>query len=390
MTRNQAFTLTSLFYVTLFLGFGAHLPYWPVWLQSRGLSKAEIGTMLGLAIFARVLGSTLFPALADRYAIRRAMLAVMATLSALTICLHLPVESKGALMALTLLMGFVSAPLIPVGEALGMRAAQGNGFAYSHARALGSLAFLLMALGMGAAIDRVGPDGVLYTIAACLLLTALFGALHPGGGAAPGVTDRSRYRDILTLMRNRVFLLFAVSAALGQAAHGVYYAYSTLHWREAGFDGAEIGLLWSIGVAAEIALLFGPGHRIANWLGPVGALMVAALAGVIRWGAMALGPTGAVLWLLQAMHGLTFGLALLGTMAFVGRAIPRRLNATAQGVVGGLLGGLTLAVITMTAGALAAHLAPATLYLIALIPSAAALIAALLMNRLWDRRPLLD
>ena len=51
--------LTSAWYGALFFAFGAHLPYWPVWLADWGLSQAEIGTYLGLGLGLRVVGSTL-------------------------------------------------------------------------------------------------------------------------------------------------------------------------------------------------------------------------------------------------------------------------------------------------------------------------------------------
>lgn len=383
MRRPSAFTLTGGYYAALFCAFGAHLPYWPVWLVSWGLTEAEIGAMLGIAIFARVLGSTVFPAIADRFAIRRALLAGAAGLSALIIVAHLMVESKAMLLTLTLLMALVSAPLIPVGEALGLRAAQQHGFAYSHARAIGSLAFLLIVLGLGPVIDWVGPGAVLYTISACLIVAAVLGSIHPGGGGAPGVPDRSRLSDIMDLGRNRLFLVFAISAALGQAAHGVYYTFSALQWSAAGMSATKIGALWSIGVAAEILLLFGPGRRWVARLGPARALVLAAIAGLIRWGAMYFEPTGLVLWPLQALHALTFGLTLLGTMAFIDAAVPARLGATAQGLSAGLFGGISLAVITVAGAQVAPFVEPGTLYAIAFGASFIACSAAVSLLASW-------
>lgn len=383
MRQPWAFALTGGYYAALFCAFGAHLPYWPVWLVSWGLTEAEIGAMLGVAIFARVLGSTVFPAIADRFAIRRALLAAAAGLSALIIASHLAVESKGVLLTLTLLMAFVSAPLIPVGEALGLRAAQQHQFAYSHARAIGSLAFLLTVLGLGPVIDWFGPGAALYVITGCLLICAVLGSIHPGGGAAPGVPDHSRMSDIIDLGRNRLFVIFAVSAALGQAAHGIYYTFSALQWSAAGMSATKIGTLWSIGVAAEILLLFGPGRRWVSQLGPARALVIAGLAGLLRWGAMYFEPTGLVLWPLQALHALTFGLTLLGTMAFIDAAVPARLGATAQGLSAGLFGGISLALITIGGAQIAPSVEPGTLYLLAFGASFIAFSAACALLAGW-------
>ena len=80
--------LTSAWYGALFFAFGAHLPYWPIWLAEWGLSQAEIGTYLGLALGLRVVGSTLLPALADRFAARRAVIALSALAAAAVFAAH--------------------------------------------------------------------------------------------------------------------------------------------------------------------------------------------------------------------------------------------------------------------------------------------------------------
>ena len=39
--------LTLAWYGALFFAFGAHQPYWPVWLADWGLTQAEVGGYLG-------------------------------------------------------------------------------------------------------------------------------------------------------------------------------------------------------------------------------------------------------------------------------------------------------------------------------------------------------
>ncbi|MEM8790211.1 MAG: MFS transporter [Pseudomonadota bacterium] len=388
MTRASALWVTSAFYAALFLGLGAHLPFWPIWLSDWGLTDAEIGQMLGTAIFARIFGSTLVPSLADRYAIRRFTIAATAALSAIVILLHLAVATKAALFALTIAMALFSGGLIPTGEALGLRASQTYGFTYAHPRAVGSAAFLLVVLALGFVIDRFGPNPIPLVIIAALIVTGCLGMWHPGGGAAPSALDRASPRDTIALFRNRVFWIFATAFAFGQAAHGVFYTYSALHWREAGLSGQTIGALWSVGVVAEIVLMFVAGRAIVAWLGPTKSLIVAATAGVLRWSAMLSDPPLWMLWPLQSLHALTFALSLLAGMAFIAEAVPRRLAATAQGVTTGLIGGSMMAVITIASGFAAPVWPPESLYWIAVIPAAAGLMLCALLDRLWQREPL--
>ena len=379
--------LTSAWYGALFFAFGAHLPYWPVWLAEWGLSQAEIGTYLGLALVLRVVGSTMLPALADRFAARRAVIALSALAAAAVFASHLFIEARPVLLAATLAAAFVTAPLIPLGEALGVRAAGMHGFAYAHARAVGSLAFLAMNVGLGALIARLGPGVVLWAVALNFLAVAALGSAHPGGGAPPGAgLDRSKLREAAALLKHPVFLTFAAAASIGQASHAVYYVYGTLGWVGQGIDAAVIGLLWATGVGAEILLMLGPGRHLVARIGPARAVALAGLAGVLRWGLMSLTPELALLWPVQCLHALTFGLGHLGAMAFIAAAIPPRLQASAQGLYGGGMGGLAIALATLAAGGINAAFGAASAYWLAATMSGFALIAALRLGRVWDGR----
>ena len=387
---TRAGVLTSGYYAMLFFGMGAHLPYWPLWLADWGVSEGMIGWILGAGIVMRVIGGTVMPALADRFAIRRRMLAAMAALSGVLMLAHLGAGSLTSLALLSIAVALVSAPLLGLGEAMGLRAAQSHGFAYSHARAIGSISFLVMVLGLGYWIEQSGPGVILYVVATCFFALIWLGWVHPGGGAAPSVLDRSRSREALDLLRSAPFLAFAAASAFGQASHAVYYTYSALAWREAGFSPTLIGALWAVGVLAEIALMFGPGRAWMARLNPAHALMGAAAAGVLRWGLMTLEPQGAMLWLLQGLHAATFGLGHLAAMAFLAAAVPNRLVATAQGLSAGLMGGLTMAGFTLLSGGFAATLSNGEIYWIATAASAIAGVAALLLLMLWKGKRLAE
>ncbi len=132
------------------------------------------------------------------------------------------------------------------------------------------------------------------------------------------------------LWSNPAFLAVAAAASLTQGSHALYYGFSTMEWRAAGISGITIGVLWAIGVLAEI-VLFAFSARLA--IGPTMLLMLGAAGAILRWGAMAFDPPTAVLLPLQLLHAASFGAAHLGAMGFLARAVPRELAATAQGLV---------------------------------------------------------
>jgi PPP family 3-phenylpropionic acid transporter len=279
------------------------------------------------------------------------------------------------------------APLLPLGEALGLRASLWHGFAYAPVRAAGSVAFLIVNVAAGAAIASAGAAPIIWMVAAGLLVTAALGALHPGGGAPPsretGGADRARRGELRRLVGAPAFLAAALTIAAGQASHSVYYVYSVLDWRAQGIGATTIGGLWAFGVVTETALMLGPGRAWVARLGSAGAMAIAALAGMLRWGSMAFAPPLPLLWPLQVLHALTFAIAHLGFMAFVAAAVPPRLAGSAQGAAVGAVTGLAMAGAALGGAAIVERFGTSAAYGLSAALSAASLAGAMALARFW-------
>jgi PPP family 3-phenylpropionic acid transporter len=155
----------------------------------------------------------------------------------------------------------------------------------------------------------------------------------------------------LGLLSSRRFLVFLVASGLIQSSHAVLYGFATLHWLAAGHDKDTIGLLWAIGVVAEV-VLFAAGRSVVERLGPIWLLALAGVAGIVRWTVVALSTDLLVLGLIQLLHGLTFGAAHLAAMYYFMREVPAGLAATAQGLYGAIAWGAAFGLTMLAAGAL--------------------------------------
>lgn len=382
--RTRAAALTAAYYAVIFAALGAHLPYWPVWLEHWGLTTAEIGWYLGAATVARVVGTTVIPALADHYAVRRWTIVVSALATALAHLAHLIAETPPELLAVTLIAAVVMAPSIPTGEALGLRAATRYGFAYAPVRAAGSVGFLIANISVGALIGSMGPDLVLWIIVIGFTAVSVLGAVHPGGGAPPGAgSDRASPREALRVFLIPAIVVFALATVFGQASHIVYYVYSVLDWRGQGISDTVIGWLWATGVIAETVLMLGPGRRWVTRLGAPHALALGGLAGLVRWVALTAEPDLWLLWPLQVLHALSFGLAHLAAMAFLASALPGRMIASVQGVMTGVLGGGLSALVVVLAGDVVDGTAIAPAYWIAAVAALVSMVAGLALKQIW-------
>ncbi len=326
-----------LFYVALFVSIGIQLPFFPLWLEAKGLDAGMIGLVLAAPMVVRLFSIPVLTRLADRHqAVRGAIIMASVLAAAGTIALGFT-EGGLAILIVFTLASIPFTPVMPLAEAYALRGLAQVGRAYGPVRLWGSAAFIGGSLGAGWIIDSLAAGNLIWLIAAALMASAV---------AAAGLVPLPPHTPVLDapeasyegFLRTPGFAMVAAAAGLIQASHAVYYGFSALDWKAAGLDGTAVGLLWAIGVAAEITL-FAFSGRLPLWICPPALLIAGALGAGLRWGIMALEPPTATLPFLQCLHGLSFGATHLGAIGFVARAAPAGRAATAQGALAVVLGG---------------------------------------------------
>jgi MFS transporter, PPP family, 3-phenylpropionic acid transporter len=339
-------TRLALFYAAYFAAVGVHLPFWPVWLDWRGLDATEIGYVLAAAFWPRIVTSLLIPSLSDRLGERRRPMILLTAVTLAGLVLFALARDFWPLLVLSLLTGASWAAILPLGEAVALGEAKRRDLNYGRLRLWGSLAFILAAIGIGEWLEYAGPAIILWSIAAavaCLLVACL---LLPAGQSAEPPPAAADFRR---LVRNSEFLAFVAAAGLIQVSHAVYYGFATLHWRAAGHGELVIGLLWAEGVGAEI-VLFACAATLLRWCDPVRLLSLAGALTVARWVLTALSTDLAVLVPAQALHAASFGAVHLAAMYYLRDRTPSELHASAQGFYAALGTALPFGLLTPVAG----------------------------------------
>ena len=317
----------AFFYSALCAALGFQMPFLPVWLAAKGLDAGAVGIALAIPLVIRVVAIPIATRIADRCDAARAVIIIGAAGSLLGYVAVALAWTPEAIMAAIALASAFYAPLMPLADAYALGGLAARGRSYGPVRLWGSGAFIAGTLGGGLLLDLIAPLDLIWVVVTALLVNAgAAGLLAPLGVNAPtGLANRA---SASVLLCDRRFLVIAGAAALIQASHAVYYGFSTLQWRAAGLDGVTIGILWAVGVVAEIAL-FAISARLA--LKPVALLLAGAAGGVLRWGMMAFDPPVLTLAVLQCLHAFSFGATHLGAVGFMARAAPPALAASAQG-----------------------------------------------------------
>lgn len=374
----------SMLFAAIFVVAGTNLPYFPVWLDWRGLGAREIAVITATPLFVRVLVTPVIAFAADRAGDHRRFLIALswgglAALIALS-------QSTGfwPILVCTLLFALAWTTIMPLTETVALSGVKVAGLDYGRMRLWGSLSFIAASFcggwvvqhyGAGSAIWLVVGGGVLTTLAAHAL------ALPIGLGRLKAATSPPRLQisDALGLLRSRLFLIFLLATGATQAAHGMFYTFGTLHWAGQGLSAEWSGVLWAIAVIAEI-MVFTFSATLMRRFGAAQLIVVAAAAAVVRWIAMGFDPALTWLVVLQLLHGLTFGAAHVGAIHFMGRTVPESQTGTSQALYASVTGGIAMGAAMLSAGSLYATFAGRGYWAMAII-AAVGLAAALALTR---------
>lgn len=316
----------ALVYAALFLAVGWYMPLFPVWLSAQGLDASAIGLVLAAFQFTRIVGTPLGTRLSDRHGTPKGGIVASALATVAALLLLGCVSGFPAIVAATILYALTTSPIMPLIDAYALKGLSQRALPYGPVRLWGSVAFVVATLSGGVVLGAVMRADLIWLIFAgsCLVAAAAL-ALVP----APRV-ERAPRAAGHSHLRRPAFLAMVAAGSLIQASHAVYYGFSTLDWSAKGFGGVTIGVLWALGVAAEI-VLFALAPRLPASVGPVTLILIGAAGAVMRWIATAFDPPLALLAPLQMLHALSFGATHLGMMMFLSLNAPEGNRAAAQG-----------------------------------------------------------
>jgi PPP family 3-phenylpropionic acid transporter len=335
--RINALPAFIVLYATMYGAFGAASPFWPRFFESRGLRPEEIGTLLGLGTLMRLMSGPLIGRLADVSGSLRAVLAACTALAAGFSLALLAAETFWWLLFFHLALAAALAPTTSTADALAVNAATPrqlrNGFEYGWVRGSASAAFVIGTLMAGQVLSRTDISAIAWMHAALLAAAAGAVALVPRLETQPGQRtswNLSFFGGVWELWSIPIFRRLIVVAALVFGSHAMHDAFAVIRWNGAGIGPGVASVLWSEAVAAEVIMFVVLGPALVDRLGPNGAAVLAAAAGVLRW--LVMGQTTAVMALavVQPLHGFTFALLHLACMRLIGAVVPAHLAATAQ------------------------------------------------------------
>jgi PPP family 3-phenylpropionic acid transporter len=266
-------------------------------------------------------------------------------------------------------MAFAFSGIGPMLDARAIETVRGDQDRYGRIRAWGSASFIVVVWLTGALIERAGPASLFAVYVAALVACAIMTIPLRG---ERGTTHLPRLTGIGVVLRHPPLarFLFAV-LLLWSASMGINW-YLSIHLLRLGAPGELVGAAWAIGALVEIPVMSAY-PWLASKVGAERLLLIGASAFALRALTIILVADPVLVAFTMALHGLGFGLVLIGGVTYVARHAPPAAAATAQGVLSATVFSLALmigpGVGSITAGAAGVP----TMFALALTASVAAI-----------------
>lgn len=353
---------------------GLFMPYVGVWLAARGLGAAAIGSLLAAITAMRIVAPPFWAWLSDRSG-RRVALVRWASLAALGgggLMIVAPDHTWLVVAALWFALFWNAAmPQIEVTTLAHLGQARHR---YASIRLWGSVGFIVTVVGGGALFEWRGVALFPWVFAASLALVPVAVWRLPEAPAM--VAARTDSRGLWAVLRQpRIVVLFATLAAM-QVGFGAYYGFFSLFLAGHGHGRDTIGLLWALGVLAEIAV-FASMPRLYAIASPAHWLGVAAALTCLRWLMIAVfADNMPLLVLAQLLHLASFGIYHAVAVHLILEAFDGRLASRGQALHSSLAYGLGGAIGVWGAGQIWEASSPSAAFVAAAVVTLPAVVGA--------------
>lgn len=334
----------SSFYLCYFATLGAFIPYWSLYLKENGFNAAEIGQLSALLVATKIIAPNLWGWVGDHTRKNLRIIRWTSFFAALLFAGFLAAHNYMEFAWLTIAFSFFWNAPLPLYEAVTLAHLHTGSHGYSRIRLWGSVGFILTVAAVGHLLDNQPIAQLPVLITGLLALTWLTALLTPESRIISH--DHSPTR-ILSIIKKPEVIAFLLVYVLLQFAHAPYYVFYSLYLKQHLYSTTTTGLLWSLGVIAEIVLfLFMKG--LLKRYSLRGILLTSLVFAVLRWILIGMYVDNVYLLLFaQLLHAATFGGTHIAAIHFVHRYFDQHHQAKGQALyhslsfgLGGMLGSL--------------------------------------------------
>jgi PPP family 3-phenylpropionic acid transporter len=321
-------------YFWFFALLGGMLPYWSLYLEGRGFSYLQIASLMATIQLTKIVAPSVWGHLGDRTG-QRVRLVRFGTITGF-LCfagVFLEPDFTGLLLVMLAFTFFWNA-VLPLYEVITLQVLGAQRDQYGKIRLWGSVGFIAAVALIGVLLEWVD---IRYLP---ILLIPLFAGIAVSAWMLPVEkavrSQKSPKGSLKAILTHPAVISFFLMNFLLQVAHGSYYTFFSIHLQLHDYGKLAIGLLWSLGVIAEIAL-FMVMHRLGARFSVRHIVLVALLLSLLRWLLIAeMASVLPVLIFAQLLHAASYGALHAVSVQYIQGFFGRHHHGQGQALYSGL------------------------------------------------------
>jgi PPP family 3-phenylpropionic acid transporter len=302
--KNKSYIKLCAFYFFYFSTLGAFLPYWPLYLSYKNFTAYEIGVITGIMIGTKVIAPNLWGWIADLSGLRHRVIQLGSFCCFIIFSFVSTVENFFSMAILIFFFSFFWNASLPQFEAVTMNTLGASYNKYSYIRLWGSLGFIISVLSLSFITNKLGIEIIPLCILSFLFLTWL-STLYVKN---QNINTERHNNSLISIVLKPAIIGILVSCFLMQLSHGPFYAFFAIFLAENNYTTTSIGLIWSLGVIAEILIFL----KISSWIPKYGLqnlFIISFLFATLRWLLISLFPQDIVIVCIATVfHAITYGM----------------------------------------------------------------------------------
>ncbi|MFN0314122.1 MAG: MFS transporter [Burkholderiales bacterium] len=370
---NPGVVPIAVFWFLYMAGIGVIFPYLSLYFQENaGLTGTQLGLALAMHPFMGIIASPFWGQWADRSGRRRGVLFLLASGSALGYFLVPFASSFPVLLVCLAFLSVFAAPTMAVASSLSFAVLGAGGAAhFGRMRVWGTVGYLMMILAFPSLLTWMGGDAsvvgntrgldLIFSVAATLCLSAALVLFWVPSTEAIAV--RAKREDLGALLQESSYRRLLVLAFFAFGLLSGPIVLFPVFVAARGGTIETVSRLWIPMLLLEIPLIYYAGAGLRR-VGARGLIAAGIACDGARWLISALAPSLFWIFGIQLLHGAVVVGLIIGMQFYVEQAVPDRLRATGQTVLGAVMS-LGAVLSHLWAGAALEHLGVNAPYLIA-------------------------
>ena len=296
------------FYLFYYCIVGTFMPFWSLYLEDQGFSYQEIGILSSIAIVTRFFAPFIWGWIADKSGKRMLLVRIATWMEACIWFLIFVIPNSFQSVALLMLIfSFFQNAILAQFEGvtlfwLGEKRAE----LYGKVRKWGSVGFIIGVFCIGALLEII-PISMLPIMLLCISFLAFiwsFTIKEPT--SAP--KSQKQLDPLWPIIKRPVVAAFFAIEFIMLFSHAPFYSFYSNYLQQSGYSTTAIGLLWSVGVIAEI-IMFAFANLFLQRFSWRLLVSICLIMTSLRWFAVGLFPHSFTLqFLAQTIHAFSFGL----------------------------------------------------------------------------------